>query len=106
MMESLAEQWAELPGADVVLAGIADANAGLETANALLVAIAAPRLAALGVPVPDRCRNRVDAELALYAALGRADIADPYSMYNALLRELVSFTRALEHRTARRRRLL
>jgi hypothetical protein len=39
-----------------------------------------------------------EASLALYAWLGERGVLDPYSTYNALLRELSSFVRALEHR--------
>ena len=43
---------ADLPGAELVEAGLADLVAGTETDEALLVSIAAPRLRALGFDVP------------------------------------------------------
>jgi hypothetical protein len=41
------------------------------------------------------------AEHDLYALLGQEE-GDPYSRYNALLRELVSFERALDHDFSRK----
>ena len=89
----------DLPGADLIRRGLDDAAAGQESVEALLVEIAAPRLRELGLPVPDSI-DCSDAELRLYAHLGRSGIRDPYGEYNALLRRLTSFVRALEHRRA------
>ena len=93
-----------LPGADRIERGLAELGAGIDGIDALLVAIGAPRLARAGVEVPARAREIVDAELRLYALLGEEGAPDPYSRYNALLRELVSFERALEHRVRAARR--
>jgi hypothetical protein len=46
-----------------------------------------------------------DAELELYRTLCASGVRDPYGRYNSLLRELVSFEQALEHRRFRRLRL-
>ena len=89
----------DLPGADLVQRGLDDATAGRESAEALLIEIAAPRLRDLGLAVPDSF-DRGDAELRLYARLGRSGVPDPYGEYNALLRRLTSFVHALEHRRA------
>jgi hypothetical protein len=48
----MASPHADLPGADLVDQGLADLAAGRETVAALLVAIGAPRLTLLGIPVP------------------------------------------------------
>jgi hypothetical protein len=87
-----------LPCADRVQRGLSELAEGVESVDALLVAIAAPRLARAGIEVPARAKDFSDAELQLYALLGKQGSRDPYSEYNALLRELVSFERALEHR--------
>src|SRR5206468_4809728 len=42
-----------LPGESLVTRGLEDLTAGRESAESLLVAIGAPRLRRLGVPVPD-----------------------------------------------------
>ena len=83
---------AGLPGADLIERGLEDLRAGRESEVALLVAIGAPRLVQLGVAVPtvpDRPEHR------LYALLARDDADSAHSRYNALLRRLVSFERAL-----------
>ncbi len=83
---------ADLPGADLVQAGLADLERGQESAEALLVLVGAPRLVALGVPVP---ASPVAApEHSLYLALAAASGDAAHSRYNALIRRLVSFERA------------
>jgi hypothetical protein len=85
-------QQTDLPGADLVTAGLADLGRGAATIPALLVSIGAPRLSALGVPVPAPLPY---AERELYRALQREDADAAHSRYNALIRRLVSFERAL-----------
>ncbi len=89
-----------LPGAELIEGGCEDLARGDETVAGLLVAIAAPRLRALGLPVPPESMLPPDPELRLYHLLGR-ELDDPYSRYNSLLRRLVSFARALEQLQAR-----
>ncbi len=56
----------QLPGADLVTAGLRDLNNGDVTVEALLVLIATPRLTAAGIKVP-RCPIIPEtAELGLY----------------------------------------
>ena len=89
--------WTELPGADLVRKGLDDLRAGRETAAALLVAVGAPRLRRLGIDVPS-----VEApEHRLYDLLAREESDSAHSRYNALIRRLVSFERALECASAR-----
>ncbi len=83
------------PGADLVERGLADLRAGRTTIHALLVSVGAPRLRALGLRVPTR-RHRDPPEHRLYDLLARRDPAGAHSRYNALVRRLVSFERALE----------
>ena len=81
------------PGGDLVRKGLADLAESHETIEALLVSIAAPRLARWGLlaaaPLPEP-------EHRLYERLAREDPDSAHSRYNALLRRLVSFERALE----------
>ncbi len=99
----------DLPGADLVLAGLdaLDALAQGEqdgfTPEALLVAIGARRLRAAGLVLPDAPALPKHPELALYEAIAAAH-PDAHSRYNALIRRLVSFERALEARGRHDRR--
>jgi hypothetical protein len=83
------------PGAELVLAGLADLAAGRDTVEALLVAIGAPRLRRLGFGVPDGPKSP---EHRLYERLGATEGRNAHSAYNALVRRLVSFERAMEAR--------
>lgn len=81
-----------LPGEDLVRKGLEDLEKGLETAEACLVSIGAPRLATLGFdPGPMAIPM---AEHRLYELLARDDSDTAHSRYNALIRRLVSFERA------------
>ena len=46
------DEQADLPGYELVSEGLDDLAAGRESVSALLVAMAAPRLRALGIDVP------------------------------------------------------
>jgi hypothetical protein len=81
-----------LPGADLVSDGLQDLAAGAESASALLVSIGAPRLRRLGVDVPQPI---AEPEHRLYLLLASADSDSAHARYNALVRRLVSFERAL-----------
>ena len=82
-----------LPGRDLVEQGLSDLRAGLCSIAALLVAIGAPRLHDLGVELPEGLPD--DPEKRLYELLAREDSDAAHSRYNALVRRLVSFERAL-----------
>jgi hypothetical protein len=82
----------DLPGHDLIAQGLDDLAAGAETAAALLVSIGAPRLGQLGLHVADPIPG---SEHRLYALLSRTDPDSAHSRYNALVRRLVSFERAL-----------
>ncbi|MCA1834381.1 MAG: hypothetical protein ABR548_15555 [Actinomycetota bacterium] len=82
-----------LPGADLIEAGLRDLNAGKETVAALVVSIGAPRLIRAGIEVAEPID---DAEHRLYKLLAREGHDDAHGRYNALVRRLVSFERALE----------
>jgi hypothetical protein len=81
------------PGGELVSPGLEDLERGAVTVNALLVSIGASRLRAIGVPVPTVIP---DANEKLYALLEREHGDAAHSQYNALVRRLVSFERALE----------
>jgi hypothetical protein len=88
---------AELPGQQLVDAGVADLAAGRRTEAALVTAMAAPRLRALGIDVPAYAGD-VPGH-ALYALL--AESPGAHSRYNALIAQMVSFARAAEHASTR-----
>jgi len=77
-----------------VTKGLEDLAAGRETAPALVVAMAAPRLRALGFDVPagpgERSSHR------LYELLSEEG-PGAHSRYNALVRRIASFARSAEH---------
>ncbi len=83
-----------LPGAEIILKGLHDLERGEESIDALLVLIGAPKLRALGVTVPTR-EHATSPEHRLYARLSVEDGRTAHSRYNALVRRLVSFERAL-----------
>lgn len=70
--------------------GLRDLAHGDDSIEALLVLIGAPRLRSLGVAVPAS-----SPEHRLYARLEAEDDGTAHSRYNALVRRLVSFERAL-----------
>lgn len=84
---------ANLPGGDLIAAGVNDLLGGEETIAALLVSIGAPRLRRLGLTIASPFP---DPELRLYAALAASDPASAHGRFNALVRRLVSFERAAE----------
>lgn len=91
--ESVAGDLQHLPGGDLVVRGLADLEQRRETAESLLVSIAARRLRAAGIPIPEPFPTP---ELRLYALLADEDADGAHGRYNALLRRLVSFERAVE----------
>jgi hypothetical protein len=87
----------DLPGAELVRAGLEDLAAGRETEAGLLVAVAAPRLRALGYAVP--VGEGKEPSHRLYELLASQEGA--HSRYNALIGRAVSFARAAEHASSR-----
>lgn len=80
-----------LPGADLVEAGLRDLAVGRESIESLLVSMSALRLRVLGVTVP---QPLADAELRLYRLLSDLHGLAAHARYNALVRRIVSFQRA------------
>lgn len=83
-----------LPGGDLVQQGLADLARGVETVPALLVAIGAPRLRRIGLPVAEH--SLTSPERRLYDLLAQENSDSAHSRYNALVRRLVSFENAAE----------
>lgn len=84
-----------LPGADPIEAGLSDLAAGRESIPALLVLIGGPRLRRCGIEVPESPIR--SPEHRLYEKLAASEPDAAHSRYNALVRRLVSFGRALEY---------
>jgi hypothetical protein len=82
-----------LPGNDLIVAGLEDLRNQRHTVEALLVAIGAPKLRSLGLELPDNLPTIP--EHRLYDLLSAAEPDSAHSRYNALIRRLVSFERAL-----------
>jgi len=81
-----------LPAAELIDKGLADLTRNDETVESLLVSIGSPKLRSLGVEVGAAFENP---EHRLYALLGREHGNNAHSQYNALVRRLVSYERAL-----------
>ncbi len=89
----------ELPGEHLILKGLADLSESHHTIETCLVRIASNRLSRAGILFPCEIHPE-NAELDLYALL--AHFGDnAHSKYNALIRELISFEQALDHRLSR-----
>ena len=87
----------DLPGADLVAKGIDDLRRGELTVEALLVAVGTPRLRSVGLEIPAIPALSESPEMALYAVIcASEETGDAHSRYNALIRRLVSFERAME----------
>jgi hypothetical protein len=93
---SPSELLAGLPCADQILEGLQDFHAGRQSIPACLVRIARPRLIRAGL-MTDAAPRYDGAELELYRMLAHEGTR-AHSCYNAILRELISFEHALDHR--------
>ena len=82
-----------LPGNDLIVMGVDDLLHSRQTIPALLVAIGAPKLRSLGLEVPENLPSTP--EHRLYDLLSDSDPDSAHSKYNALIRRLVSFERAM-----------
>jgi hypothetical protein len=86
-------QMSSLPAQDLITEGIRDLHSRRETIPALLVAIGAPKLRSLGLEVPENVPS--NPEHRLYDLLSATEPDSAHSKYNALIRKLVSFQRAI-----------
>ena len=92
--ERTAEQigLSDAPGFEIVHGGIRDLAHGHLSTEALLVSIAAPRLELLGIRVPSPLRQP---EEQRFDRLITEHGDGAHARYNAMIRRLVSFTRAV-----------
>jgi hypothetical protein len=89
----------DLPGGDLINQGLQDLAAGQVTIAACLVFIAFPKLSRAGLIASNTTLPALEGEKTLYRLLHELP-GDPYSRYNSLLRELVSFEHAIDARRA------
>ena len=90
-----AEQLKDLPGAEIVLPGLADLEAGRTSLDSLAVQAAAPRLRRLGLAAPS-ARGEKPAAHALYERLDEELGDAAHARYNAILQRVASFAGAAE----------
>jgi hypothetical protein len=90
-----AEDLKRLPGAEIVLPGILDLEAGRRSVNAIAVQCAATRLRGVGLNAPG-VDSEVPAAHQLYQQLS-GELGDgAHSRYNAILARVASFAGAAE----------
>jgi len=77
----------------LIVMGVEDLLHQRHSIPALLVAIGAPKLRSLGLEVPENLPS--SPEHRLYDLLSDSDPDSAHSKYNALIRRLVSFERAM-----------
>lgn len=81
----------DVPGVEIVRAGLDDLARRERTIPALLVSMAAPRLRLLGIRVPEGFAHPED---ALFDMLEEVHGRAAHARYNTLVRRMVSFARA------------
>lgn len=86
-----------LPGGEILNDGLRDLAGGVRSVSALLVLIAAPRLARCGIPIPAGVACSALPEHELYDLLVAEHGPEAYRQYRSLLRRLVSLENALEN---------
>lgn len=89
------ERLERLPGAEIVLPGLADLEAGRESVFASAVQSAAPRLRRAGFNAPSAAGDTPAAH-ALYRQLSEELGDRAHSRYNAILARVASFAGAAE----------
>lgn len=85
-----------LPGGEIAAIGLEDITNGVQSTEALLLHIAAPRLRSHGLPIPTDHSLPTAAEELLYEKLVESLGDGAYMQYKALLRKLVSFQDSLD----------
>ena len=89
---------ADLPGAALVAAGIEALKRGEATVEALLVSVGSSRMRAAGLDIPSPPPLAHTPKLNSISPSETNTRGMPTPRYNALIRRLVSFERALERR--------
>jgi len=90
------EDLSKYPGGNLVATGLADLEKKMFSEEALLVAIASPRLRGLGFEVPLIHGVPLPYEHALYEVLEARMPRGAHAEYNALIQRIVSFANAYE----------
>jgi hypothetical protein len=85
-----------LPGAERIREGLRDYRENRHTLSACLVRMARRRLVKAGL-IGDSLEHDINAELDLYQLMSHEG-NQAHSRYNSLVRELISFEHALDHR--------
>jgi len=85
-----------LPGAERIREGLRDYRENRHTLSACLVRMARRRLVKAGL-IGDSLEHDISAELDLYQLMSHEG-NQAHSRYNSLVRELISFEHALDHR--------
>jgi len=85
-----------LPGGEILEPGLRDLREGVRSVSALLLTIAAPRLARCGIPIPQGLSLSPLPEHDLYDLLVAEQGPEAYRLYRSLLRRLVSLENALD----------
>jgi hypothetical protein len=89
-----------LPGAEIVLPGIDDLEAGRSSVNAIAVQVAATRLRGIGLNASDPTGG-TPASHRLYERLSEELGDGAHSRYNAILARVASFAGAAERAQGR-----
>ena len=95
---------ADLPGSELIRAGLDDLRHGRVTEASLLVELAAPRLRSLDIEIsgmPARAAAAESPEHRLYSMLSERLGSDAHSRYKALLARVAGFASAAEDAAAR-----
>lgn len=90
----------DLPGAELVEAGLSDLRAGHLTPIALAICAMRTRLTEVGLHVTPAELSDYP-EILMYRALGDAGESNPHSAMNAILRRLDAYASAAEARRFR-----
>jgi hypothetical protein len=90
----------DLPGCALIEQGLQDYVANRHTQQSCLIRMARPRLVKAGLLDRAAPQHDINAELDLYHLLSHEG-NQAHSRYNALIRELISFEHALDHRMSR-----
>ena len=94
-------EWNDLPAAEMIRGGLADLAGRRESVASYLVQIGSLNMRRCGIEVLVSDEDALEADHRLYALLSREHGNDAHRRYNTLLRELVSFERALASRHER-----
>ena len=92
--------WTRLPGAEIIRPGLSNLAANRVTVESLLIEIAPERLRGPGIEVPPIPAATSDPEYRLFRLLEVEHGLGAHSQFNAWVRRLDSFCRALECRNS------